>query len=380
MSGMTEGQVETLALDPDRICPRCLHMGEVLPVCPVCQYQDGQVDQNRAALPPGTILDGRYFIGLVEGQGGFGITYRGRNLLTQEAVAIKEYLPTQLAGRLGRSQRVTPNSPRDEQYFAHGLKRFKEEAEALRAFSHPVIVRVLDYLEANSSGYLVMPFLEGLTFAEYVTRKGGRVPFDAAVAVLVPVMDALRLLHQKNLLHRDVSPENIYVTSSGAVILFDFGAARSAIGETTKTIFFKPGFASLEVQLGRKQGPYSDIYGLAATLYCACTGEPPPLATDRDHADDLVPPSARGVSIAPGAERALLRALAVQAGDRYRSIRDFQDDLLAAETATAAEQLPVVQPDESSDDAPLAPLSLWLQLAIGTGVFVVVLMLFVMMA
>jgi serine/threonine protein kinase len=293
------------------------------------------------------VLQGRYFLGVVLGQGGFGITYRGRDLKANAPVAVKEYLPSSLAARSQGSRTIVPHSERDGDHFGRGLVRFREEAQALASFHHPAIVNILGYFETNGTGYLVMPYLEGKTLRGFLEDKGGRIPFPLALAILVPVMDALRKLHARSLLHRDVSPENIYLTLDRHVILLDFGAARYAVSESTKslTVVLKPGFAPIEQYFGRHQGPHTDIYALAATLYFACTGEVPAPAPSRLERDELVPPRRLGVEIPARAEAALLRALAVEAERRYASVQEFQRELVAAERDSAppmSEPNPVV--------------------------------------
>ncbi len=332
MSGTPEPQPSG-PVGPQEICPRCLARAAADGVCATCTFDRRHAEPEPDALQPGTILSGRFFVGLVLGQGGFGITYKcidlGVDGQDYTRVAIKEYMPTQLAGRSRATQQVVPRSGKAAEFFRHGLQRFREEAEVLASFNHPSIVKVTGYFETFGTGYLVMPYLEGITLAQYLDHKGGRIPFTLARDILVPVMDALGHLHRRNVLHRDVSPDNIYITLSKRVILIDFGAARNAIGESTHTVLFKEGYAPLEMYLGRNQGAFTDIYSLGATLYRACTGLTPPPSPQRSQAAVLTPPTRLNppVEIPSKAEKALMKALELESSRRFPSVPAFQNQL-----------------------------------------------------
>ncbi|MFB1490330.1 MULTISPECIES: DUF1566 domain-containing protein [unclassified Thiocapsa] len=228
-------------------------------------------------LTGGTLLDGRYRIGRVLGHGGFGTTYLARDENLQLRLAIKEYLPRDCATR----------AP------------------------------------------------DGVSLAIYF---GGRIPVEQAWRLLQPVMDALRAVHKEGLLHRDLAPDNIYITRDGRVKLLDFGAARFAAGEHSRSlsIILKPGYAPEEQYRSRgKQGPWTDVYGLAATLYRAITGTVPSEALDRLDQDDLVAPSRLGIAITAGQEAVLLKALAVKADARYPSMQDLLDGWRESQSAPA---------------------------------------------
>jgi serine/threonine protein kinase len=279
-------------------------------------------------LPSKTYLNKRYVVEDVLGLGGFGITYLATDTLLNVKVAVKEYLPRQLATRLEGHTQVTVYTGEARQHYEYGLAKFLEEAKALAQFAaHPNIVTCNDFFAENGTAYLVMHYIEGITLKEYLARQGDTISFEAAISIMMPVMDALREVHQAHLLHRDISPDNIFLTTTNQVKLIDFGAARYQAGEQSKSlsVILKPGYAPEEqYRSSGKQGPWTDVYAVAATIYRAVTGQNPPEALDRLAEDTMVPPSHLGVKIPPVGETALLRALAVKAGERFQSIGDFQ--------------------------------------------------------
>ena len=308
-------------------CPNCFSFSPSTP-CTHCGWQAPQ-DNPPPALALGRVLDGRYRIGRVLGHGGFGITYLAWDDNLQLRLAIKEYLPRDCATRAPDGTSLAIYSGPAGEQFAYGLDRFLEEARALAHFDqHPGIVTVKNFFRAHGTGYCVMDYVDGITLRDYLEQQpGGRISFDAALKLLMPVMDALRAVHKEGLLHRDIAPDNIYLTQDGRIKLLDFGAARFAAGEHSKSlsIILKPGYAPEEQYRSKgKQGPWTDIYGLAATFYRAITGSAPPEALDRTEEDELLPPSQQGIAIQPHQEAVLLKALAIKAPLRYQSISEFQ--------------------------------------------------------
>ena len=308
-------------------CPNCFCDSKAQP-CADCGWSDGQ-DNPPPALGLGRVLDGRYRIGRVLGHGGFGITYLAWDENLQLRLAIKEYLPRDCAGRAPDGISLAIYSGPAGEQFAYGLDRFLEEARALAHFDqHPGIVTVKNFFRAHGTGYCVMDYVDGITLRDYLEQQpGGRISFDAALKLLMPVMDALRAVHKEGLLHRDIAPDNIYLTQDGRIKLLDFGAARFAAGEHSKSLsgILKPGYAPEEQYRTRgHQGPRTDVYGLAATFYRAITGQVPPEALNRLDTDELVPPSRMGLAITADQEGALLKGLAVKARERYQSMAELQ--------------------------------------------------------
>jgi serine/threonine protein kinase len=320
-------------------CPNCFSAPLSTP-CRRCGWASG-LDNPPPALALGTVLDGRYRIGRVLGHGGFGITYLAWDENLHLRLAIKEYLPRDSATRAPDGVSLAVYSGPAAEQFAYGLERFLEEARALARFDqHPGIVTVKSFFRAHGTGYSVMEFVDGLTLKQYLGQQPeGRLAFEPALKLLMPVMDALRAVHKDGLLHRDITPDNIYLSQDGRVKLLDFGAARFAAGEHSRSlsVILKPGYAPEEQYRTRgQQGPWTDVYSLAATLYRAITGQVPPEALDRLDADELVPPSQLGAVIAPEQEAVLVRALAVRASARFESVEALQRAWKGAAEESAA--------------------------------------------
>jgi len=300
-------------------------------VCPVCGLEEGTPPESSAQLPARTVLQEKYLLGRVLGQGGFGITYLAWDLELDRKVAIKEYFPASIVSRSISSSTVTVSSGKYKDDFNYGLEKFLEEGKNLAKFQgHPGIVSVLNFLKANNTAYLVLEYVEGMTFEDYLTQEGGKVSFEIALKILMPVMDSLREVHGASLLHRDITPDNIYISEKGQVKLLDFGAARFAMGEHSQnfSIILKEGFAPMEqYQKKGNQGPWTDVYALGATFYRAITGKKPPQALDRLSKDELKKPSLLGIDISKNSEAILLKALAIRPEGRYKTIREFQNEI-----------------------------------------------------
>ncbi len=289
------------------------------------------------ALPQGTILAGQYIIEKVLGQGGFGITYKATDHKTGQKVAIKEYFPDSMATRT--KTLVTAFSGERAESFAYGKGCFLQEAETLAEFiGNENIVRVHSYFEENETAYFVMEFVEGISFDNYIKEHGGRISYEEAEKILLPVIDALAAVHSRGIIHRDVTPDNIYITKDKTVKLLDFGAARYSLGDKSRSldVVLKHGFAPKEQYTRRgRQGPYTDVYTLGASFYFAVTGRRPPDSIDRMDDDDLILPGNLGVAIPKSKEEAILKALNVQPSERFQSMEEFKKALLAADEPEA---------------------------------------------
>ncbi len=242
-------------------------------------------DKLRNSLRPGHELHW-YRIEEVLGQGGFGITYLAYDANLEQHVAIKEYLPMELAVREGDFS-VYPASRAHDTRYRWGLDRFLAEARTLARFKHPAIVRVNSVFEANNTAYMVMEYQHGMSLQAVLERRG-TLPESELVALVMPLLDGLQIIHAEGFIHRDIKPSNIYIRRDGHPVLLDFGSARQALGEETKTLtsVVSPGYAPFEQYYSKsdRQGPWTDIYGLGATLYRALSGLQPMAAIDRSEA------------------------------------------------------------------------------------------------
>ncbi len=316
----------------------------------------GETTIHRNALPLGTLLL-EYQLEGVLGAGGFGITYLARDTHLEKQVAIKEYLPTDLAMR-ALDGSVVPVATQQEHDYKWGLERFIQEARTLARFSHPHIVRVNRYFEANGTGYMVMDYEKGESLNQLLRRSAP--PDEAGLrAILMPLLDGLQAVHDAGFLHRDIKPSNIFLRETGGPVLIDFGAARAAIGGATRsmTAVLTPGYAPLEQYASNaRQGPWSDLYALAGVLYRAIVGESPPDAVSRLK-DDHVPQRLAGATARMTATfmRAVEWALAVDEKRRPQNVpewrRAFLDEgavpVSAAAGAATAQPLPLDAVGES---------------------------------
>ena len=315
----------------EEFCLGCMAEKGTAKVCPYCGYEEGTPPASPLHLKPGTVLNRKYLIGRVLGHGGFGITYLGLDLNLRVRLAVKEYFPTGLVTRDTTAATVSVFSGDSRQSFDYGLEKFLEEGRTLARFDDvPEIVGIRDFFRENGTAYLVMDYVEGITLKEYLARQGGRLPLDAALTFVMPVVHALEMVHAAGMLHRDVSPDNIFITSDFHVKLLDFGSARYDAGGQSRSlsVMLKPGYSPEEQYRSRgKQGPWTDVYAVAATLYKLLTGETPPEALDRMAEDDLKPLSSFGLSLPESYETAIRKALSVRAGDRYRTMAEFEEAL-----------------------------------------------------
>ena len=320
-------------------------------LCLVCGYdQAANREAFPMALPPGSILNGRYIIGRVLGQGGFGITYTARDYPTGQTVAIKEFFPDTMASRINQTT-VRPHAGERGETFDYGRSSFLEEAKTMAEFiGDPNIVRVYSYFEENNTAYFAMEYVEGTSLQAHIKARGGRLTWEETKQILLPVMDALSAVHSKGIIHRDVTPDNIYITQTGGVKLLDFGAARYSLGNVSRSldVILKHGFAPKEQYKRRgRQGPYTDVYSLGATFYYALTGIRPDDAIERQDEDDMPLPSSLGAILTPEQEDVILRAMAVEPEDRYQTMAEFRRELLHPRSRPKTEPIPepVPEPD-----------------------------------
>lgn len=305
-------------------CPHCMNKasGKFCTLCGSSLEYSAEALQLDAGSTLNSETSGNvYCIGAAKGQGGFGITYIGINISDETRVAVKEYFPVRCAQR-EEDGTVVPKQG-SEAFYESGLKNFLKEAETLAGLEPSAsVVRIYEYFQANGTAYLVMEYLDGETLSSIV-QKTGKISADELFPVLPRFMEDISMFHSKGVIHRDISPDNIMRMKDGTLKLFDFGCARFMEDGKSMTVLLKHGFSPVEQYQTRGQGMFTDVYGLAATIYYCITGETPESAVERLEEDELVPPTALGAVITPEEENAILWGMAVQPKSRPVTMRKF---------------------------------------------------------
>lgn len=329
------------------LCPSCFAITAGRNPCPYCGYDRTVPQAPSMALPLGTILNGQYLVGRVLGQGGFGITYLGFDLSLKCRIAIKEFFPSGLVIRHGLA--VIPAVPENEPTFQKGVDSFYQEASILARFrTVPNIVSVFSFFRDNRTAYFIMEYLDGQSLKEFVLARGGRIPTQEAVPLLLPIINALEAVHFQGLLHRDVSPDNIFLMKNGVEKLLDFGAARFTFSEKTQSAMniIKPGYAPPEqYSQSGNQGTWTDVYALGGTLYRIVTGKLPTEAPERAAGAVLPDPCTLQGDIPPYISAAILKAMRMEQRERYQTVMEFRSALLPPQpvgTAAAVPQMPLL--------------------------------------
>lgn len=297
------------------------------------------MEQAQFWLSPGTMVGGRYRLEKVLGVGGYGITYRGQDTRLECPVAVKEYYPGFWATRFAqRGPEVRCMAGMEEPY-CKGMERFLDEAKTLVQLSGvPGVVRVSDFFEENRTAYLVMDYLDGKNLKQMAMGFGGRIPADVLIPVMSPVISALKEVHTKGLIHRDISPDNIMMLSDGSVRLIDFGNARDTTNNKSMTLAMKEGFAPPEQYRSRGQGTWTDVYGVCATIYYCLTGKLPPQPMDRLTGASFPTPSELGVEVPGWQEQAIMNGLDLYVQNRIQDMEELWQRLyVAPETERSAQ-------------------------------------------
>ena len=321
-------------MDINNICPNCMsQLNEEDEFCSNCGYKKGSEDNTSThALKPYTILQGKYLVGNVIGEGGFGITYIGLDLNLEIRIAIKEFYPNGFVTRESANTTfVTSYTSADKDQYEKWKERFVREARSLAKFSNlPGIVQVRDFFQENNTAYIVMEYVEGDTLKSHLKSCGGRISVDETFYMMRPVIQSLAKVHEAEIIHRDISPDNIMIQEGGNIKLIDFGAARDfgQDGEKSLSVLLKPGFAPEEQYRSRgNQGPWTDVYALCATIYRCITGEKPPESMERMRQDTIKKPSELGVTISPSQEAAIMSGLEVFAEKRIQTMGELEQKL-----------------------------------------------------
>lgn len=314
-------------------CLNCLYeynMGSYGNICPYCGYMKGLPPEAHYHIVPGSLLHGRYEIGTVIGSGGFGITYRAWDTYHNMPVAIKEYYPQGTAHRAKNTMAICTCETGKIHDYEEGIERFLEEGRNLMTFNDtPNIVHVFDFFEENNTAYIIMELLRGQSLSDFVIKSGGKISQDAAVKILFSVIDSLHEIHRTGMIHRDVSPDNIFMCSDGAIKLIDFGAARKPLSGNGISVLLKPNYAPPEqFDSNGSQGPWTDIYALGATMYRIITGKMPPESVGRIMKDNMSAPVDINPSINHIVSDVIMRCMALDPDYRYQSVNDIRIDIV----------------------------------------------------
>lgn len=366
-------------------CHSCFETNQGIYPCPHCHWSPETPSKSQLYLQPGTLLHGRYEIGKVLHHGKFSTIYLAWNIKEEKKIAIKEFLPVSLVSRnsTGKNLSAIPNDKNAKKKFHFGLERFLDEALTLTKFQKQAnMVSVYSLFKANDTGYMVMEYVEGIALHRYIKNKG-TLTWLQTLGLFARIMGLLNDVHQQGLIHSGISPNKIYLCKNNQFKLLGFSEAKHALGQYMHSIAEtnQPGYAAEEQYQPREpQGPWTDIYALAASMYFCLTGQTPPEAILRVNSDTLIKPSLLNIDIPVTAELALLRGLAVQASLRPQSLLQFYSALTRqmqdVKTALAETiNKPVIenqpapsQPDPASNatnlEPPQAPLT---GLKVGAG-------------
>ncbi|MCC8082333.1 MAG: serine/threonine protein kinase [Lachnospiraceae bacterium] len=316
-------------------CTKCMmDLEPGVRICPHCGYDQQGEAQPEHALKRNTILYGRYLVGNVIGQGGFGITYVGYDLKLETKVAIKEYYPAAAASRTGSlSARIRWDYGNADEH-TKGIERFVKEARKMAKLDEvPSIVRVWDVFEDNDTAYIVMDFVEGVTLKQYLL-KHGVMSWEACRSLLFPILESLAVMHDRGFIHRDISPDNIMVQTDGTARLLDMGAAvdvRATQGQASMAVVKRNFSAPEQYTETEELGSWTDVYSMAATMYYCLTGRVVPEPMERTYSQKpIIFPE--NCSIPDEVKNALLGAMELSRDSRLRDMRMFRNRLTGGRT------------------------------------------------
>lgn len=311
-------------------CMACMEeYQEGISKCPFCQHIEDSNSDN-CNLSPRSILKGRYTIGICLGSGGFGITYVAWDSLLERKVAIKEYLPSEIATRVLGTARITAHSETASEKFKRGMDSFLAESQKLMKFvGEEGIVSVYDCFKENGTAYIVMEYLDGETLQDKI-EKSKKLKYDEVLPIIISVLKALDIVHCDGIIHRDIAPDNIFICNDSRVVLIDFGAARYVTTEHSRSLatILKLGYAPPEqYSTNGNQGAWTDVYATAATLYHAVTGRIPQQSFDREDGDVLKDITTYARGIPANSAIAISNALNLKVQNRTKTAKEFCDAL-----------------------------------------------------
>ena len=329
-------------VDIDKLCPGCMqHLKDSNITCPHCGYPEKHLTV-KDSLPVFSILAGKYLLGAPLGKGGFGITYIAMHLPDEKIVAIKEFFPANLAVRDTDNETVVPADDTKAVYYRTGMKSFSEEGRILYLLSDiEHVVHVAEQIQANNTTYLVMEYVPGISLKKYMKQQQKLFSEQETLTLMQPILIALQAMHQKGILHRDISPENLMLSPDNTLTLNDFGAARtfSRSDDDNLTVILKRGYAPEEqYHSNSRQGPWTDLYAVCAVMYQMLTGILPQEASARAEEDHLTPISRiEGLSLSPSTCAALEKGLQMDPMERYPDIGALMKVLYPAKKEAARE-------------------------------------------
>lgn len=339
-----------------KLCSGCFAALKKKP-CKKCGFSEESYLPDNMVLPCGTILMGNFIIGNVIGKGGFGITYLAYDVKYGKVIAVKEYFPIELSLRESNGTGLMVRDKKSAEIFKHGAEKFYNEASFVAKFSgNPNIVQVYQFFYENNTAYFTMEYLSGMTLKDYVSRCG-TITEGQAVNIADKVANALCEVHAGNILHRDVSPDNIMLCRDGSIKLLDFGAARQVFTEGSQllTVILKPGFAPLEQYMKKgKQGEWTDIYSLGASIYYGMTKQIPENPQDRNLDDSDM--ENNKYRIQPDLWNVIYKAMMIRYADRYQTTAEFREALANVPIRRQEIKIPKEPPRSTEEESPIKKL------------------------
>ncbi|MEE3429019.1 MAG: protein kinase [Ruminococcus sp.] len=317
-------------MDIKELCINCFKPTGGEEVCMNCGFVQKDKPRQLSHLYPHTVIGGRYVIGTVINNGGLAVVYKAYDLKLETVVAIKELFPTQnsIVSRVPGTLNVLPVNEEREQQFINIKQKFIAEAQTIAGFTNcGSIVHIYNIFEENNTAYIVMEYLEGVTLRKFLENNENILDFDTAMSIMLPVMEALKAVHNKGIVYRDVTPDNIFICDDNRVKLIDFSSACFSNKEKTydnNEITKSPGFTPPELyRTNGKAGEYTDIYSAGAVLYSLVTGKIPEESTSRQEKDKLESPGKQGVKLPSYADKSIMKAMALREGARFKHMDDF---------------------------------------------------------
>lgn len=324
--------------------------------CPKCGYKHTPNTVSPNCLLPGSLLRNRYIVGVALGVGGFGITYKCLDTKLGGICAIKEYFPANIALRNNATKLVSVAEQNIERYNKI-MKRFVEEAELVKTLHHRNVITIYDSFFENNTAYYVMEYCDGIDLRRYTNNFSRKLEYDEGMNILYQIMNGLEYIHSKGILHRDIAPDNIYITKNNSVKILDFGSARSEMDQFNRelSVIVKVGYAPIEQYGGRgKQGPYTDIYALGATFYHLFTSKIPMESTQRVAEDNLEVFSSLRPDLPDNLKYCIEKAMELTTAKRISNIAEMKNILgLSNTSARITKEEPINKPPNKPPQPPI---------------------------